>query len=157
MGDVFVPDNSSVYVLSARAKIMSIQNECMALDDKHRMTESPPVKNWLAPGVYCREIHLPADSVVVGRIHRFEHMSILSKGRVTVVTEFGEEEYTAPASFISPAGTKRVVLSHEDTIWTTIHPNPDNETNIESLENRYTAMEYAELGMIVGDLLKDMT
>lgn len=157
MPDLFIPDNSSISVLSARAKIMSIQNECMALDDDHRINESPPVKNWHPPGVYCREIHLPADSVVVGRIHRFDHMSIISKGRVTVFTEFGQEEYKAGDSFISPAGTKRVVWSHEDTTWTTIHPNPDNETNIETLENRYTAMEYAELGMSVGEMLKDMT
>ena len=140
-------------VLTARAELMEIQRQCQQLPDEHRMDESPPVKNWLAPGVYCREIHLPADSVVVGRIHRFDHMSILSKGRVTVVTEYGREEYTAPASFLSPAGTKRAVWTHEDAIWTTIHPNPDDEQDIETLENRYTALEYAELGMPVGELL----
>lgn len=157
MGEVFKPDNTSLEVLSARAKIMRIQDRCQRLDDAHRMDESPPVKNWLAPGVYCREIHLPADSLVVGRIHRFDHMSIISKGRVTVFTEFGEQQFSAGDSFISPAGTKRVVIAHEDTTWTTIHPNPDDEQDIETLENRYTALEYAELGMAVGELIEDLT
>lgn len=157
MGGLFKPDNSTPAVLTARAKIMSIQQSCQALDDGHRMDESPPVVNLLSPGIYCREIHLPADSVVVGRIHRFEHVSIISKGRVTVFTENGEEQYKAGDAFVSPAGTKRVVWSHEDTTWTTIHPNPDDEQDIETLENRYTAMEYAELGMTVGELLEDLT
>jgi hypothetical protein len=140
--------------LSARAKIMEMQRQCQLLPNEHRMDESPPLKNWLAPGVYCREIHLPSDSVVVGRIHRHDHMNIISQGSVTVYTEFGEETLTAPASFISKAGTKRIVFTHDAAIWTTIHPNPDNEQNIDILENRYTAAEYAELGMLVGNLLE---
>ena len=157
MTDLSAATSSSVAALSARAKLMELQRQCQSLPDEHRMDESPPLKNWLAPGIYCREIHLPGDSLVVGRIHRHDHMNILSKGSVTVFTEFGEETLNAPASFISKAGTKRAVWTHEDAIWTTIHPNPDNEQDIETLENRYTALDYAELGMVVGELLEDLT
>jgi hypothetical protein len=87
--------------------------------------------------------------VVVGRIHRHRHFNIISKGRITCYTEFGLETHTAPASFISEAGTKRVVHTHEDAIWTTIHPNPTNETDISTLEEMFTALEYYELGMEV--------
>ena len=59
------------------------------------------------------------------------------------------ETHSAPASFISDVGTKRVVHTHEDAIWTTIHPNPTNETDIEKLEAMFTALEYYELGMEV--------
>lgn len=150
------PESTELAAQTARAQIMRMQHACMALPDGERMEESPPLKHWLAPGVYCREIHLAGDTVVVGRIHRHEHMNIISKGRVTVFTEFGLEELVAPASFISKAGTKRVVFTREDTIWTTIHPNPDNETDIHTLEERYTAAEYAELGMSVGELLEEL-
>lgn len=142
---------------TARAKIMRIQQACQALPDGKRMTESPPLQHVLSPGLYARVINLPADSLVVGKVHRFEHISVISKGRVTIFTEFGgEETITAPAIFVSPAGTKRVVHAHEDTIWTTFHPNPDNETDIATLENRYTSADYAELGMVVADL-KELT
>ena len=135
----------------ARAKIMAIQRACQGLPDGQRMDESPPLKHHLAPGVYAREIHLPAGSVVVGKIHRHRHFNIISQGRVTCYTEFGLEHHQAPSSFISEAGTKRVVVTHEDAIWTTIHSNPDNESDIATLEARYTAIEYAELGMDVTD------
>jgi len=133
----------------ARQKIMAIQKACQALPDGERMDESPPVKHWLAPGIYAREIHLPANTVVVGKIHRHRHFNIISQGSITCYTEFGLETHTAPSSFISEPGTKRVVHTHEDAIWTTIHHNPTDETDIETLEKMFTALEYAELGMEV--------
>lgn len=140
---------SSLPAPIARNKIMAIQHACQAMPDGVRMDESPPLKHWLAPGIYAREIHLPAGTVVVGKIHRHRHFNIISKGKITCYTEFGLETHEAPASFISEPGTKRVVYTAEDAIWTTIHPNPDDETDIPTLEERYTAMEYAELGMSV--------
>ena len=150
--DLIELPSSSLPAPMARSKIMDIQRWCQAQADGVRMDESPPLKHWLAPGIYAREIHLPAGTVVVGRIHRHRHFNIISKGSITCYTEFGLETWTAPASFISDAGTKRVVVTHEDAIWTTIHPNPDDETDIPTLEDRYTAMEYAELGMEVSNL-----
>ena len=80
-----------------------------------------PLKHRFANGVYAREILLPEDTVVVGRIHRHAHLNVISKGHVSVLTEHGVEEYFAPCTFISGAGTKRVVYAHEDTIWTSFH------------------------------------
>lgn len=137
----------------ARQKIMAIQRACQALPDEQRIEpDDAPVKHWLAPGVYAREIHLSAGTVVVGRIHRHRHFNIISQGSITCYTEFGLETHTAPASFISEAGTKRVVHTHEDAIWTTIHPNPTDETDIKKLEEMFTALEYAELGMEVFEI-----
>jgi hypothetical protein len=147
---------TDVRAMNDRARIMAIQRECQALPDGHRMDESPPLKHWLAPGIYCREIHLPADSLVVGRIHRHRHMNIITQGRVTVFTEFGLEEITAPAMFISDAGTKRVVHTIEDAVWVTIHPNPDNETDFDKLEERYTSADYAELDLPVGVFVEEL-
>jgi hypothetical protein len=139
----------------ARAKIMRVQRECEALPSGERMEESPPVKHWFSPGLYCREIHLKADTLVVGRIHLHEHFNVISKGCVTVFDEFdGEQTLEAHSSFISKAGTKRVVVTHEDAIWTTFHPNPTNETDLKKLEAMFTADEYAQLGMVVGEELE---
>ncbi len=136
----------------ARGKIMAIQQVCEALSDDQRIDpDDAPLKHWLAPGIYAREIHLAGGTVVVGRVHRHKHFNIISKGSITCYTEFGLEHYTAPASFISEAGTKRVVWTHKDAIWTTIHANPTNETDVKTLEEMFTALEYAELGMEVID------
>ena len=131
---------------------MAIQKACQELPDGQRMDESPPLKHWLAPGIYAREIHLPANTLVVGKIHRHRHFNILSQGRITCYTEFGLQTLEAPASFISEPGTKRVVFTHEDAIWTTIHPNPTDETDLKILEDMFTSLDYAELGMDVAQM-----
>lgn len=146
-------DGGEVDAMNRRAHILRLQTECESLPDGVRMDESPPLKHWFAPRIYMREIHLKADSLVVGKIHRHDHMSIISKGRVTVYTEYGVEEIAAPATFRSPAGVKRVVYTHEDCIWTTIHPNDDDQMDVAVLEERYTSGSYAELGIAVAELL----
>ncbi len=134
----------------ARAKIVALQQACQGLPDEERIDpDDAPLKHWLAPGIYAREIHLAAGTLVVGRVHRHRHFNILSQGRITCYTEFGLQTLEAPASFISEPGTKRVVYTHEDAIWTTIHPNPKDETDIEKLEDMFTAINYEELGIEV--------
>ena len=94
-----------------------------------------PLKHTFSNGIYVREIHMPTGTVCVGKIHRHDHPNFIMKGRVTVVTEEGGiEELIAPMSIISPAGTQRAVYVHEDTIWITVHHNPDNITDLEKLE-----------------------
>ena len=39
-----------------------------------------PLKHYFAPGVYLREIFMPAGSVVIGKIHKTEHFNIIQKG-----------------------------------------------------------------------------
>lgn len=141
----------------ARARIMAIQRACQGLPDGQRMDESPPLRHWLTPGIYAREIHLAAGTLVVGKIHRGRHLNIISQGRVTCYTEFGLDHYEAPASFISEPGTKRVVFTHEDAIWTTIHANPGDETDISRLEEVAVAIEYSDLGMEVSNETKGLT
>jgi hypothetical protein len=154
--DLSVLPESNLPAPVARAKIMAIQRACQGLPDGERMDESPPLRHWLAPGIYAREIHLPAGTLVVGKIHRTRHLNIISQGSITCYTEFGLEHHKAPSTFISEPGTKRVVLTHEDAIWTTIHPNPTNETDVSKLEEMNVAIEYAELGMDVATV-KELT
>lgn len=72
-----------------------------------------------APGIYVRELHIPAGTTLTGAIHKHRHINIVSKGRIEVATENGTTTITAPCVFVSPPGTKRVGFAHEDTIWIT--------------------------------------
>lgn len=78
-------------------------------------------RHTFAQGLYAREVTLPAGSVAVGHRHLQEHICIISKGRVIVVTEQGTTEIAAPATMIIPAGRKNCVHAVEETVWTTIH------------------------------------
>lgn len=80
-----------------------------------------PVTQYFAPGMYAREIFLPAGSVVVGKIHKHAHLNLISKGRGVCVTEQGRVRFEAPHMFISQPGTMRAVHSETDVIWTTFH------------------------------------
>lgn len=109
-----------------------------------------PLTHKFTNGIYIRQIAMPAGTVCVGKIHRHEHPNFLLKGRVTVVTEEGGiQELTAPVSMISPAGTQRAVYVHEDAIWTTIHSNPDNLTDLDELEELIIAKSYNDLPDII--------
>ena len=105
--------------------------------------------------VYAREILLPKGSVVIGKIHRHQHLNIISKGKVTVFTEFGKKELAAPCTFVSEVGLKRAVYSHEDTIWTTIHLTGHmGEDNLSKIEDEVIAPSYGDLSLLSS--LKDL-
>jgi quercetin dioxygenase-like cupin family protein len=78
-------------------------------------------KHHFSKGIYTRELTMPAGVLVVGKRHAQEHIVMVTRGRCTVFTERGQEEVTAPLTFVSPAGEKRVFLVHEDTTLITVH------------------------------------
>lgn len=95
-----------------------------------------PAVHRFAAGLYAREITIPADTLMTGKVHRHEHVSIMLSGEMTVLTEEGMRRITGPQVFISPAGTKRVGYAHTETRWVTVHTNPDDETDVELIEQR---------------------
>lgn len=103
---------------------------------EHPQVECPVTHNF-APDIYIREIFMPADTVVIGHKHLTEHFNVILKGKCRVMIGDVVEELTAPCTFISGAGSQKIVNVLEDCIWQTVHSNPDNENNIETLESRY--------------------
>jgi len=92
-----------------------------------------PVTHRFAPGVYLREIFMPADTVVIGKVHKTEHFNVLIKGACLIVHDDGRrEELRAPMTFVSGAGVQKVLYITEDMIWQTIHVTP--ETDMAKLE-----------------------
>ena len=104
-----------------------------------------PVRNLFSPGVMMREVTVPAGVVLVGAEHKTRHMNIISRGRIVVWTEDGMKELAAPCTFESLPGTKRAGYALEETVWTTVHANPDDETDIAVLCERFTTSKHTEL------------
>jgi hypothetical protein len=91
-----------------------------------------PLTHIFTPGLYTRQIFMPAGTLIVSKIHKTEHPFIVSQGAVSVWIDDGEEIFIeAPYIGITKPGTRRVLYIHEDCTWTTIHANPDNENEIE--------------------------
>lgn len=113
-----------------------------------------PVVHRFAPGVYLREIHMPADAIVIGKIHKTEHFNVLIQGACLIVHDDGSrEELRAPLTFVSKAGVQKVLYILEDMIWQTIHVTP--ETDMEKLEEQIVEpCEWAVPNAITAELQK---
>jgi hypothetical protein len=91
-----------------------------------------PVVHRFTPGLYVREITMPAGSIVASMVHKTEHPFVISKGSVQVVSETeGAVTYSAPYCGITKPGTRRVLHVLTETVWTTFHPT--TETDIEKI------------------------
>jgi hypothetical protein len=97
------------------------------------------VVNYFSHGVYARELHIPAGTLLTGEIHKFENFNILSKGDISVLTDDGMKRVEAPFSIVSPPGTKRIAFAHTDCIWTTIHGT--FETDIDKIKHYFIAAD----------------
>jgi hypothetical protein len=96
-----------------------------------------PLKHHFAPGVYVREIAMPAETIIIGHIHKTEHLNILIQGACYIVHEDNtREELRAPMTFVSKAGVQKVLYITENMIWQTVHVT--DETDIERLEAMLT-------------------
>jgi hypothetical protein len=132
-------------VLASRDGILAIEQSLCKIVEPGERSDQFPLTHRFADGVYAREILLPAGSLVVGKIHRYGHLNVITKGLVSVLTEDGVQVLKAPLTFISKPGTKRVVFAHEDTVWTTFHGTNPNEVNdINKVEDRIICKTFAE-------------
>lgn len=77
--------------------------------------------HYFAGGMYAREIVIPAGTLLTGKVHKAEHLNIVSKGEIIVWTEDGMRQIKAPFVLPSRAGAKRVGLALVDTVWVTLH------------------------------------
>ena len=100
------------------------------------------VRHYFANGLYARELFLPKGTFIVGKIHKCEHINILSMGDITVVTTEGRFRLQAPYTMVSMPGSKRVGYTHEDTLWTTIHAVESRD--LEEIEEMVIAKTYDE-------------
>jgi len=92
-----------------------------------------PLTHLFAPGVYLRQITMPAGTLVIGKIHRTEHFNVIERGKFAIRHDDGRvETLQAPVTFVSKAGVQKVLYIIEDTVWKTIHAT--SETDLEKLE-----------------------
>lgn len=102
-----------------------------------------PLTHHFAPGMYLREICIPAGSLVVGKIHKEEHLVVLLAGALRLYTEAGGlQEVVAPCVLRSPPGAKRAALALAETRWVTCHANPTGTQDLEQLEGAIIAPSY---------------
>jgi hypothetical protein len=102
-----------------------------------------PLKHTFVDGAYVREITMPKGVLLTSKIHKVCHPYFILKGDVSVLTEKGIVRIKAPFSGVTPAGTKRILYVHEETIWTTVHVT--KEKDLVKIEEEVIANSFDEL------------
>ena len=91
-------------------------------------------RHYFGGGVYEREILVPANTLITGKIHLTEHLAKLVSGTMSIFSESDHGEFTAPMTFVSTPGVKRIGYAHTDCVFSTFHYVGD-ETDIKVIEN----------------------
>ena len=127
-----------------RNKIQEFEEKMSQVPGAHHGDwDKCPLKHTFADGIYIREIFMPKGMLIVSKIHKVRHPYFVLKGDLSVLTEEGEVRIFAPYFGITPAGTKRLLYIHEDTVWITVHAT--EETDLEKIEEDIIAKSYDEL------------
>jgi hypothetical protein len=130
-----------------RAEICELEKE---------LSEMPqveiPVEHLFGKGCYARTIRIPAGTLIVGKIHKYETIHIISQGDITFLSHDGAKRVQAPHLLTGTPGVKRVGLAHTDTVWTTIHGT--DKTNVDEIEEEFIAKTFDDVPGITEEELK---
>lgn len=100
--------------------------------------------NHFAHGTYGRELFIEAGTVIVGKVHRYDCITVFVSGSCRVITDSGDFDVVAPHIMTTGTGNKGI-YAYEDSVMLTIHPNPDNSRDMAEIENNIIAPSYEAL------------
>jgi len=115
-----------------RQKVQSLERELLKFPQAQIVTE-----HIFKPGVYERKITIPPWTVLTGAEHKTDYKVRLERGTIAVNTDDGVKVLTGPIEFDAKAGMQRAGRVFEDeVVWVDIYPNPDDCTDLATLEER---------------------
>lgn len=100
------------------------------------------LEHGFIPGAYARQLWRPANTFIVGKIHKHACFNFLMSGRLFVWCESGAREIVAPSFWVSTGG-RRVTFAVEDSLLITVHASA--ETDLDKLEDELIAKDYDDL------------
>lgn len=134
--------------LQKRNSIMELQDSIMEFVDGENIVKGDsevfPLEHTFTDGIYIRQMSMKKDSFVIGKIHKHNHVWFLLTGEISVADENNTVDHVAPCYVEAPAGSKRMIYAHEDSVWVNIHANPTNTQDLQELEELIIAKDYEE-------------
>jgi quercetin dioxygenase-like cupin family protein len=89
-------------------------------------------EHTFGPGFYARTLKLPAGTVLTGKVHKTEHIFMVTRGDITVVTDDGVRTVSAGHQAVCRPGMKRAGICHTEVWCTNVHIT--SETDLDKLE-----------------------
>lgn len=134
--------NNELSILIANTKLPFKESVTLAEDFLIKLPQLPmEVVHHFSPGIYARELRIPAGTVLIGKVHKTEHLCTLS-GDIEIMSEDGGGRFTGYHTFLSKPGVKRIGLARASTVFTTFHST--SETDTDKLEDILTVNTYEE-------------
>jgi len=138
---------SNLAELGTMPEILRIEQELLQMPQVEL-----PIEHYQIDGVYARSMFIPAGTILTGKIHNFESIAILAKGRIRITN--GTESYIISEGHImvDKPGVKRLGYAETDVIFITVH-RTDN-TEIEAIEKELVSATFEEYEqqLLLGDL-----
>ena len=110
-------------------------------ETEKNMLERPqvecPIVNHFGPGVYVREMHVPAGTLLMGHHHKESHLCMLLAGELVVFDGEKTSILIAPAVFMGSPGRK-IGYAISAVVFCNLHANPTNETDLVKLADIFT-------------------
>tara|TARA_R110000822_G_C15280159_1_gene490104 strand:- start:554 stop:1153 length:600 start_codon:yes stop_codon:yes gene_type:complete len=140
-------------VVKAEEEMLQLENVLVG-DALHTYN---PIEHTFAGGCYVRKIFNPADQLLVTKIHKQEHPFFLMEGSMSILTEDGVVHLNAPYHGITKPGTKRIIYTHTDCVFITVHAT-DKKTP-EEVEEDVIAKDFNDPVLSIEEinLLKKIT
>jgi len=136
-----------------RENITTLENQITNIEGTlvgEELHKVNPVKHSFADGCYIREIFNPAGLLLVTKIHKKKHPFFLMKGKMSILTEEGIKHIEAPHHGITNPGTKRVIYTHTDCVFITVHAT--NNTDIQEIEEEVIAKDFQDPDITLEDI-----
>jgi len=128
---------SNLAELGVMPEILRIEQEILKMPQV-----TLPVEHYQIDGVYARSMFIPAGTLLTGKIHNFESIAILAKGRIRITN--GTESYIISEGHImvDKPGVKRLGYAETDVIFITVHRTDNIE--IEAIEKELVSATFEE-------------
>ena len=101
-----------------------------------------PVTHRFINGMYAREIIIPADTLLTGRVHKNPYVDIMLSGDIEVATPDGIRRLQGTHILEGLPGRKRAGYAYQDTRWITVHRT--NETDPDKMIDHLTYFSMAQ-------------
>ena len=138
---------SNLAELGTMPEILRIEQEILKMPQVEL-----PIEHYQIDGVYARSMFIPAGTILTGKIHNFESIAILAKGRIRITN--GTESYIISEGHImvDKPGVKRLGYAETDVVFITVH-RTDN-TEIEAIEKELVSATFEEYEqqLLLGEL-----
>lgn len=105
-----------------RQKVEQLEVTMLGLPQVHC-----PVAHFIAPGIHARRMEIPAGTVVTGAVHKVEHLIVIAKGRLRIVTDDGTRDVAAGDVLTCKPGMKNAVTALEDSAWVNLFATDETD------------------------------